>query len=358
MKLYKYRPISEFLYKELHYQELYFASYDELNDPLDLSATIDYYPKKSEELEFLVYTIMKSDFKIENVSEEYLKNQRLTIKFWRDEKRVKSYCETLFNKLVDKKEVPKKITLEEVLDAIKWTSDKESVDFKFDYESIKSEINRLTLKFLKNSYVTCFSSTNENQLMWSHYASSHRGICLEFDLKNEGAFPFILEGNRDKDFEKFKERMSKWDNCQSIVFWDRLKRVRYEKEHPHINFFEFAPVFDNEHDCDLIGLSKPWTHYFAHELEMAFSQKLPNWEYESEWRAIEINFDEPKIPEDRIRKYPIEALSGIYFGLKTPDNVKKRIYKIIEPKNEEVEFYQSKLNEKSEIEFEIWYFEE
>ena len=91
---------------------------------------------------------------------------------------------------------------------------------------------------------------------------------------------------------------------------------------------------------------------------MAFSQKLLAWEYEEEWRAIEINFDEPKIPEDRIRKYPIEALSGVYFGLKTTDNVKNRIYKIIEPKNKEVEFYQSKLNDKNELEFVIWYYEE
>lgn len=357
MKLYKYRPISEFLYKEIHYQELYFATYDELNDPLDLSASIDYYPSKSEELEFLIYTIMKSDFQIEHVSEKYLKNQHLTIKFWRDEKRVKSYCKTLFDKLVNKKENPRKITLEEVLNAIKWTSDKESVDFKFDYDKIKQEINRLTLKFLKNSYVTCFSSTNENQLMWSHYASSHRGICLEFDLINEGTFPYIHEGRRKKDSEKFTKRMSKWSTEQAI-YWDKIKKVSYEKEHPHINFFEFAPVFNNEHDCDLIGLSKPWTHYFAHELEMAFSQKLPSWEYEAEWRAIEINFDEPKIPEERIRKYPIEALSGVFFGLKTLKNVKDRIYKIIEPKNNEVEFYQSKLNDRNEIEFEIWYFEE
>ena len=357
MKLYKYRPISEFLYKELHYQEIYFASYDELNDPLDLSASIDYFPKNSEELEFLVYTIIKSDIQIENVSQEYLKNQRLTIKFWRDEKQVQSYCKTLFNRLAGKEEGVRKITLEEVLSAIKWTSDKESVDFKFDYNKIKAEINRLTLKFLKNSYVTCFSSTNENQLMWSHYTSSHRGICLEFNLINESTFPYIHEGRRKKDFEKFMKRMSKW-NTEQGIYWDRIKKVSYEKEHPHINFFEFAPVFNNEHDCDLIGLSKPWTHYFAHELEMAFSQKLPAWKYEAEWRAIEINFDEPKIPEQRIRKYPIEVLSGIFFGLKTPNSVRERIYKIIEPKNNGVEFYQSNLNDKNEIEFETWYLEE
>ena len=43
-KLYKYRPLSEFLFKELRYSELYFASYVELNDPLDLSVRINFKP--------------------------------------------------------------------------------------------------------------------------------------------------------------------------------------------------------------------------------------------------------------------------------------------------------------------------
>jgi hypothetical protein len=39
-KLYKYRPLSEFLFKELLYQVLYFASYNERNGSLSLSARI------------------------------------------------------------------------------------------------------------------------------------------------------------------------------------------------------------------------------------------------------------------------------------------------------------------------------
>jgi hypothetical protein len=31
-KIYKYRPLSDFLFKELFYNEIYFASYPELND--------------------------------------------------------------------------------------------------------------------------------------------------------------------------------------------------------------------------------------------------------------------------------------------------------------------------------------
>ncbi len=43
-KVYKDRPLSELLFKELKYNELYFASYLELNDPLDLSAKINFKP--------------------------------------------------------------------------------------------------------------------------------------------------------------------------------------------------------------------------------------------------------------------------------------------------------------------------
>lgn len=57
MKLYKYRPISDLLYKELYYGELFFASYPEPNDPLDLSARMNFKPIDAEDLEYLFHFI-------------------------------------------------------------------------------------------------------------------------------------------------------------------------------------------------------------------------------------------------------------------------------------------------------------
>lgn len=34
--------------------------------------------------------------------------------------------------------------------------------------------------FMQNSAVACFSKTNDNPLLWAHYAASHTGICLIF----------------------------------------------------------------------------------------------------------------------------------------------------------------------------------
>jgi Protein of unknown function (DUF2971) len=44
-------------------------------------------------------------------------------------------------------------------------------------------INRLVYELLYKDGVACFSNTNNNVLLWSHYANKHRGICIEYDLE-------------------------------------------------------------------------------------------------------------------------------------------------------------------------------
>jgi hypothetical protein len=36
--------------------------------------------------------------------------------------------------------------------------------------------------FISNRGVVCFSETNENLLMWSHYADEHRGYVIEYEF--------------------------------------------------------------------------------------------------------------------------------------------------------------------------------
>ncbi|GEN68700.1 DUF2971 domain-containing protein [Chryseobacterium rhizosphaerae] len=228
----------------------------------------------------------------------------------------------------------------------------------FNSTNFKAEIDRLTKKFLKSSYVSCFSETNNNFLMWSHYSTKHMGICLEFSLDNPMSFPYEFIGNRKIDREKYKNRLSEGE-IKSYIYWEKLDKVSYQEEQPYINFYNFAPVFENEYDCDLLGLSKSWTHKYAFELKSLFSCKTRNWEYENEWRAIEINFEKQQQPEERIRHYPIETLTAIYFGINTPENVKNRIYKIFESKQTKIAFYDAKLNGTNSLDFDYWnYYDE
>ena len=67
-KIFKYRPLSDFLFKELFYQEIYFASYNELNDPLDLSARVEFSTKDIEEIEYLIYFAFRTQFELKETS--------------------------------------------------------------------------------------------------------------------------------------------------------------------------------------------------------------------------------------------------------------------------------------------------
>lgn len=79
MKLYRYRPLSEFLFKELLYSEIYLASPTELNDPLDLNGQLNYFSDSEDEIRALVRFIFKQAFvlygKIDLVLVKNLMNQ-------------------------------------------------------------------------------------------------------------------------------------------------------------------------------------------------------------------------------------------------------------------------------------------
>lgn len=353
-KIYKYRPLSEFLFKELYYNEIYFASYSELNDPLDLSMKINFFSTDKDAIEYLIWFIFKTHINPKELSNTD-ENIKKLIKFHDDKEANEILVNELYESVINTLEIKNKIFTDDIIDIINKSIKKAQINIVFDPNLFRLELNRLTNKFFKNSYVTCFSETNNNFLMWSHYASKHSGICLEFNIEY-GNFAYERKHNRGRDNEKYIKRISEWDT-KSTMFWDRINKVYYEDEQPIINFYDFAVVFENEHEPDLIGLNKQWAHKYAYELESAFATKTKNWSYEKEWRAIEINFDEPKEPEERIRHYPNESLTAVYFGVNTPEHIKMRIYKMLVKKNEEIRFYNAELSNNDEIEFNQHYFD-
>lgn len=351
-KIYKYRPLSDFLFKELFYNEIYFASYPELNDPMDLTVKLNFKPVDSERLDYLIYTLIKV-----SIFPSYEENKigvtvsptSSLIKFAKDKVMRSELCNKLYRK-IDTTEVF--VSYDSVIEYLKPLA--KEYDLNFRYEAHKKETERRIKRFFENSFSTSFSESYSDFLMWSHYASKHQGICLEFTLENKGTFPYIQFAPRAKDEKKYKERYSEWESKIGI-FWDKIHKIKYLPELPTINFYDFAPVFENEGDCDLMGLSKSKWHGYAYELENIFTHKTLDWKYEKEWRAIEINFQDNKHPESRIRHYPNEALSRVYFGIRTPDEIKERIYQIISKQNSETDFYVAKLTDKRALEFEEWF---
>lgn len=45
----------------------------------------------------------------------------------------------------------------------------------------KKTLKKIILELEDLPRISCFSKRYDSILMWSHYASSHEGVCIEFD---------------------------------------------------------------------------------------------------------------------------------------------------------------------------------
>ena len=103
--------------------------------------------------------------------------------------------------------------------------------------------------------VLCLSATPKDILMWSHYANSHRGICLQFFARGN-----TLESSQP---------------------------VRYKAVRPVVN-----PVSQSHDEM----------------LDRAIFTKSDHWDYEQEWRLIQYKLGAG------VYRIPPEALVGIVLG--------------------------------------------
>jgi len=322
MKLYRYRPLNDFLFKELLYNELYFASPEELNDPLDLNGQLNFYTENEDKIKVLIYFLSK-EMMMWTLSSEHFNLVKEIQKIQGFEKFRLSLLE-FFSSFKEKK--VSKEEFYKVLSTLLQTYLSES-DFKqFNVKGFLLVLNKTISQFFKNSSVLCFSESCTEFLMWSHYASSHTGICLEFEVEqdeNKFMFPMTI----------YKPEY----NSQGIAFRSEVKKVSYPKELKNLSIYNFLHVLNNKEDIDLVNLSKARWHGYAHEIESAFLQKLSPWVGEDEWRIVHVEFKKA-YPEERILSY-YNNLTGIYFGAKSSLQTRKRIKKIFQSKNSKPKFY-------------------
>lgn len=61
-------------------------------------------------------------------------------------------------------------------------------------EEFKTKLRNVVSKII----VTCFSKKNNEILMWSHYADGHKGVCIEFEFKNNQDFFEVVYNKKRK----------------------------------------------------------------------------------------------------------------------------------------------------------------
>lgn len=126
----------------------------------------------------------------------------------------------------------------------------------------------------KNSKIVCFSENKESILMWSHYANSHKGFCIEYQL------PKIVNKN-----ERWAEQLEPWETSCLM----HLMQVAYFSERPDCT----------KHACELIENEITFDDSFP-LYKYGYLAKSLDWQYEKEWRFIY-----PPIKKDRESEYPL-----------------------------------------------------
>ena len=131
--------------------------------------------------------------------------------------------------------------------------------------------------------VICFTELRDNILMWSHYADSHKGICLGFCGKSNIS-KISLEGN---DLYKISEG--------GDIF-----KVWYDDEYPEP---------DMAQTWHILGSAK------------ILVTKHKGWDYEEEWRAIQED-------GNKLVDY-LGRLNEIIFGYRTTNEDRKLVQSIL-----------------------------
>jgi len=184
-------------------------------------------------------------------------------------------------------------------------------DFLNTLSRVSSNGKDLLIENTKEFGICCFSRSNNNIHMWSHYADCHKGICLEYDSLN------------------FDDYFSSILNCRCILhevdYRDTLIDLNGDIEwEKHIDFTEFKPIGQIVSDPRLLNRL----------YEKLLLQKNKDiWSSENELRLIlgglarKNNMDKEtkagyKIPIKR------ELVTAIIFGVNTPDTLKTEIQAI------------------------------
>lgn len=158
--------------------------------------------------------------------------------------------------------------------------------------------------FLSKLTVTCFSASGwDNQLMWSHYANSYSGICVEYDF----------------------EKMDKFIGFMYPVTYSSVRPTVSLKD---LGLTEFKKDENGNLITDEVNISAIFSYLLA---------KNKCWSYEEEWRIINVE-GEPYTP--LFVKAPF--VKSITLGLDLDDICKQLLWDVCKERG--IECYQLIVN--------------
>ena len=195
-----------------------------------------------------------------------------------------------------------------------------------DYSSLSGK-QKSALRIMAN--VVCFSESFDNSLMWSHYADSHRGLCVEYDTK------LLRDKNTIKKIFPVVYDSLRISNCEInelsdelIELWDDLEKNNEHDEGPYLR--RIIPL--------LLKKNKVWEYEKEWRLIYTLPQYYDDFGSSSDWSNMLLDFD---------------CITAVYCGVRCDPAVVKDLNEIRNRKANPFRLYRSKLSTASYgIEFE------
>ena len=153
---------------------------------------------------------------------------------------------------------------------------------KYEAEKLQKELEGDWNTLKKQMAVCCFTESVDNFLMWSHYANSYNGVCLEYNL------------NEVRDLKYF---------LSPVLYTDKLIRAR-----DYITKDDFV---------------KDKYNRLIKATIISVLSKQSQWEYEKEWRIINVVKNE----SDRYISMPLPKV--VYVGFKVNTENREKIKSVV-----------------------------
>lgn len=198
---------------------------------------------------------------------------------------------------------------------------------QFDRELSYSEIRQLD----DLAKMTCFTEDKDNERMWSHYADSHKGVCVEYDIKRlkddpyclvKHLYPIVYSGDR-KIWSDYESLIDSHASLKKAIRCKTGYKMTYKLD-------DLLPIFVS---------------------------KSPAWEYEKEWRIVftlkqMFDANDPKLYDGNLK---FECISAVYLGFRIEPMIREHLLEIckkIEDASGPVKVFQARLdNENYDIHF-------
>lgn len=289
--MFKFSPINAYALRNLQQNQIFFNNPLRFNDPFDT-----FHPAKITEISNEKFV----DIYCKTIKRKFDKKILLGILENNiSKKELYEFCDKHLDYFFDFKNTENNKVIKNKLQFLDYIENQEGSRDEFIdniggfFSQIKRHIegsmvqtmNQIRKDLFSKIGVTCFSKNNLNLLMWSHYADSHQGFCLEFDPETE---PF------SQSFD-----------------------VIYRSEIPSVV-------------SDLLLDEKDNTE----SIKKLLSYKSSDWEHEEEIRLFHRE-------SNKVYGYTPQSLKAIYFGIRTFSDI-EIVCSIVKAQNPGVKFYRMK----------------